>query len=84
MNSISEKISKRVCDHMNKDHMDSVHKYLNHYMNIYDFKEAKMVEIQSQFMTIMYDNKLATINFQKEISEEEIHNTLVKMIKAAK
>mgnify|MGYP001399230478 CR=1 FL=1 len=83
MNSISEKISKRVCDHMNKDHMDSVHKYLNHYMNIYDFKEAKMVEIQSQFMTIMYDNKLATINFQKEISEEEIHNTLVKMIKAA-
>ena len=82
MNSISEKTSKRVCNHMNTDHIESIHKFLKHYLKIYDFKEAKMVEIQSRFMLIMYDNKIATINFQKEISEEEIHETLVNMSKA--
>ena len=81
MNSISEKTSKRVCNHMNNDHIESIHKFLNHYLKIYDFKEAKMVEIQSRFMLIMYDNKIATINFQKEITEEEIHETLVNMSK---
>ena len=67
---------------MNKDHIDSIHKYLNHYLNIHEFNEAKMVEIQSKFMIIMYDNKIAKINFQKEITEEEIHSTLVGMSKA--
>ncbi len=81
MNSISEKISKRVCDHMNKDHMDSIHKYLNNYKNIYEFNEAKIMEIKSKYMTIKYDNKLVKIEFKKEISEEEIHETLVNMAK---
>ena len=47
-------------------------------------KVAKMIEIQSKCMKIMYDNKIATIDFQKEISEEEIHDTLVSMAKAIK
>ncbi len=81
MKSISEKVSKRVCDHMNKDHIQSVHKYLNHYKNIYDFKEAKMLEIQSNYMKIIYDENIAVINFPNEISEEEIHETLVQMAK---
>ena len=81
MKFISEKTSKRVCDHMNKDHIDSVHKYLKFYAKIEEFKEAKMEEINSNSMKIKYDNKLAVINFKEEISEEEIHNTLVSMIK---
>ncbi len=81
MKSISEKVSKRVCDHMNKDHKDSIYKYLNHYKNIHEFNEAKIIEIKNKYMTIMYDNKLTTIEFKKEISEEEIHETLVKMSK---
>tara|TARA_Y100001970_G_C13801780_1_gene635437 strand:+ start:131 stop:340 length:210 start_codon:yes stop_codon:yes gene_type:complete len=68
---------------MNKDHLESVHKFLNHYGDIYEFNEAKMIEIQSKQMLIMYDNKIATIKFPKEISEEEIHETLVGMSKAA-
>ena len=28
MKIISKETSKRVCDHMNNDHIDSVHKYL--------------------------------------------------------
>ena len=81
MKFISQKTSKRVCDHMNNDHMDSVHKYLMFYAKVKEFKDAKMEEINSTSMKIKYDNKLAVINFNEEISEDEIHKTLVSMIK---
>ena len=81
MKTISSKTSERVCKHMNKDHIVSVHKYLWYYGNISEFKEAYLEEITSQFMRIKYDGKSSIINFKNEISEEEIHNTLVSMIK---
>ena len=81
MKFITKKTSKRVCDHMNNDHMDSVHKYLKFYAKIEQFKDAKMEEINSTSMKIKYDNKLAVINFKEEISEAEIHKTLISMIK---
>ena len=81
MKIITSKTSKRVCDHMNKDHIESVHKYLIHYGKISEFKEAYMEEINNKFIKIKYDGKIATINFKNEISEEEIHPTLVSMIR---
>ena len=84
MKIISSNTSKRVCKHMNKDHIDSVHKYLIHYGKISEFKEAYLEEISSKYMKINYDGKSAIINFNNEISEEEIHATLVSMIKEIK
>ena len=84
MKIINLNTSKRVCKHMNKDHIDSVHKYLIHYGKISNFKEAYLEEISSQFMKINYDGNSAIINFKNEISEEEIHDTLVSMIKEIK
>ena len=84
MKIISSNTSKRVCNHMNNDHIDSVHKYLIHYGNISDFKEAYLEEISSKYMKINYDGKYAIINFRNEISEEEIHATLVSMIREIK
>ena len=81
MKFITKKTSKRVCDHMNNDHLESVYKYLRHYGKISNFKQAYMEEINSKCMKINYDGKSATINFKNEISEEEIHSTLVSMIK---
>ena len=81
MKTISLNTSKRVCNHMNKDHIASVHKYLRHYGKIFKFKEAYMEEINSKFMKIKYDDKYAIINFKTEISEEEIHSTLVSMLR---
>ena len=81
MKIISSKTSNRVCKHMNKDHIDSVHQYLMHYGKISNFKEAYLEEISSQFMKIKYDGKSAIIKFKSEISEEEIHSTLVSMIR---
>jgi len=84
MNSISEKTSKRVCDHMNNDHIDSVYKYLRYYAKVDDFKVAKMQEINSSSIKIQYDDKVAVIKFKEEISEEQIHDKLVSMIKDIK
>ena len=84
MKIISTNTSKRICKHMNKDHIDSVHKYLIYYGKISDFKEAYLEEISSHYMKINYDGKSAIINFKKEISEEEIHATLVSMIREIK
>ena len=81
MKKISFKTSERVCNHMNKDHIESVHKYLKYYGKISEFKEAYLEEISSQYMKIQYDGKSTMINFKNEISEDEIHQTLVSMIR---
>ena len=81
MKIISSETSKRICDHMNNDHLESVHKYLSHYGKISNFKEAYMEKINNNYMEIKYDGKSAIIYFTNKISEEEIHSTLVKMIK---
>ena len=81
MKIISSKTSQRVCKHMNKDHIDSVHKYLKYYGKISEFNEAYLEEISSQFMKIKYDGKSAIIKFKNQISEDEIHETLVTMIR---
>ena len=81
MKKISSKTSERVCNHMNKDHIESVHQYLRYYGKISEFKEAYLEQISNQFMKIKYDGKTETINFKNEISEEEIHGTLVSMIR---
>ena len=84
MKRISSKTSARICEHMNKDHIESVHKYLIHYGKISQFKYAFMEEINNKFMKIKYDDNSVIINFKHEISEEEIHSTLVSMVKELK
>ena len=84
MNTISKKTSERVCNHMNSDHLESVHNYLRHYCNINEFKYAKLEEITSKSLRIKYDDKIANIDFDKEITEEDIHDTLVKMARQLK
>jgi len=40
-----------------------------------------MEEISNSYIKIKYDGQSAIINFRNKISEEEIHSTLVSMIK---
>ena len=84
MKIVSKETSKRVCDHMNNDHKDSVNKYLIHYGKIKRFKNAYMEEINNSYIKINYDGHSVIIKFKNEISEEEIHSTLVSMIKEIK
>ena len=48
--------------------------------NIYN----EIEEIKNNYIKINYDGKSAIINFKNVISEEEIHSTLVSMIKEIK
>ena len=66
---------------MNKDHIDSVHKYLKDCGVVGNFKEASMEKITSRYMLIKYDQKKKKIYFPEEISEAEVHKTLVSMAK---
>jgi len=43
-----------------------------------------MEELNNSYIKINYDGQSAVINFKNEISEEEIHSTLVSMIKEIK
>ena len=43
-----------------------------------------MEEINNSYIKINYDGQSVIINFKNEISEEEIHSTLVSMIKDIK
>ena len=81
MKIVSSDTSKRICRHMNKDHIESVHKYLIHYGKILEFKKAYLEEITSKYMKIKYDGKTAIINFKNEITEKEIHATLISMLR---
>ena len=81
MKVITPETSIRICRHMNKDHIESVKKYLIYYGKISDFKDAYLEEITSEFMKINYDGKHAIINFRNKISEDEIRSTLISMIK---
>ena len=84
MKLITKETSDRVCRHMNEDHKESIYKYLRFYGNISAFNDAYMYEINNKCMKIKYDDEILIINFEKEISEEEIHSTLVSMIKSIK
>ena len=79
MKIISKETSKRVCDHMNNDHIDSVHKYLIHYGKISRFENAYMEEINNSYIKINYDGQSAIINFKNEITEETETKKLVKI-----
>ena len=61
--------------------IESVRKYLKHYGQISKFNEAYMDKINNKYMKINYDGKSKIIYFKNEISEEEIHSTLVNMIR---
>ena len=52
--------------------------------NIKENISNEIEEINNSYIKINYDGQSAVINFKNEISEEEIHSTLVSMIKAIK
>ena len=52
--------------------------------NIKENISNEIEEINNSYIKINYDGQSAIINFKNEISEEEIHSTLVSMIKDIK
>ena len=86
MNSepITEKASKRICNHMNKDHKDAVNSYAKYYGKIKTFRSAKMINLSPESIKLKIDDHTTIeIKFDHVLKDcSDAHQTLVKMIKA--
>ena len=79
---ITKAVSNRICDHMNRDHNDSILKYVIHYAEIKEPKVVRMLEINSSYMTIEVDGDKIKIPFERTLLDgKDAHRTLVKMLK---
>ena len=85
MNSepINQESSKRICNHMNKDHQDAVNAYAKYYGRIKTFRSAKMITLSPESIQLKIDEHTIEIKFDHILQDcSDAHLTLVKMIKA--
>ena len=85
MNSdpITQESSKRICNHMNKDHEDAVIAYAKYYGRMKTFKSAKMISLSKESIELKVDDQKLIIKFDHILQDcSDAHKTLVKMIKA--
>ena len=80
---ITNESSKRICNHMNKDHQDAVNAYAKYYGNINTFRSAKMIGLSSESIELKIDDQTIDIKFDHILQDcSDAHKTLVRMIKA--
>ena len=85
MNSepITQVSSKRICNHMNKDHQNAVNAYAKYYGKIESFRSAKMIGLSPESIELKIDDKTIYIKFDHILQDcSDAHKTLVRMIKA--
>ena len=85
MNSepITQESSARICNHMNRDHEDSVKAYAKYYGKVKTFKSAKMISLSPESIQLEIDDKTLEIKFDHILEDcSDAHKTLVRMIKA--
>ena len=85
MNSdpINQDSSKRICNHMNKDHQNAVHAYAKYYGKIKTFRSAKMISLSPESIELKIDDQTINIQFDHILQDcSDAHKTLVRMIKA--
>ena len=84
MNSepITQDSSRRICNHMNKDHQDAVNAYAEYYGKIKTFRSAKMIRLSPKSIQLEIDDQTINIQFDHVLQDcSDAHQTLVKMIK---
>ena len=85
MNSepITQDSSKRICNHMNKDHQNAVNAYAKYYGKIKTFKSAKMISLSPESIELEIDDQTIEIPFDHILHDcSDAHKTLVRMMKA--
>lgn len=83
---IDANVSTRICNHMNKDHSDSLIFYAKEYGQISEVTSAKMISIDSEGMNLSVkvndQDQDLRINFDHTLeSAQDAHHTLVEMLK---
>ena len=80
--AITKAVSNRICDHMNRDHKDSIIKYVIQYSEIKEPKVVRMLGINSSYMTIEVDGDRIAIPFEHTLLDsKDAHRTLIEMLK---
>ena len=79
---ITQESSKRICNHMNKDHEGAVNAYAKYYGKIKTFKSAKMINLSAESIELKIDDQTIEIQFDHVLQDcSDAHKTLVRMIK---
>ena len=79
---ITQDSSKRICNHMNKDHQEAVNAYAKYYGKIETFRSAKMISLSPKSIELQIDNQTIDIPFDHILQDcSDAHKTLVRMIK---
>jgi len=79
---INDDVSKRICNHMNKDHKDSLIAYASFYGGIDQANSAELLQITEHFMILLVDTKNIKIYFDHTLRDsDDAHQTLVSMLK---
>ncbi len=80
---LTNKVSERICKHMNADHKDAVIAFANHYGKIEKTNEAKMIELTPLLMRLEVSGEKIEIRFDHILQDsEDAHQTLISMLKA--
>ena len=80
---INQDSSRRIFNHMNKDHQDAVNAYAKYYGKIKTFRSAKMIRLSQESIQLEIDDQTINIKFDHVLQDcSDAHQTLVKMIKA--
>lgn len=75
-------VEKRIIDHMNNDHQDSIIKYCKAYKNK-DVETAQMLSIDSEGFDVLGDNLFFRFDFEEPVLDAKMaREVLVKMAKA--
>ena len=83
--SITPEVSKRICNHMNKEHKDSIISYANNYAGIEKPLEAEMLDITREALYLKVDGQNVEIIFDHILKDsKDAHQTLVDMLKKNK
>ena len=83
--SLTPKISARICKHMNDDHPEALITFAKRYGGIVNPKKAKMIDLTSLTMKLDVDGKTIEIPFDHKITDsEDAHRSLVAMLRRGK
>lgn len=80
---ITQESSKRICNHMNKDHQDAVNAYAKYYGKIKTFKSATIISLSPESIHLKIDDQTLEIEFDHILQDcSDAHKTLVRMLKS--
>ncbi len=78
---ITEEVSKRICSHMNNDHMEALISYARYYCGVANPNQVKMIKITEKAIHLLVDEKNLKVEFTHPLKDSsDAHKALVKMI----